>query len=627
MTASYGEAVPRLRSLAYSLPRLRALLAALPDNHCMQYRKVCAAVLSLVCLAARAAGADDLERIGHDYVALERERRPADRFPDRSPPAVAALYAARERLRARLHAIDPRGLEGGSGIAYAILVENLDAVQALAVCRSELWDLNHLSGWQVTLPPRAAAQAVATAVDRERALRLWSSLPAYLDTDIANLRLGLAAGYSVPKTVVRRVLRQIDALLGAQAGMSPFAAPANAPDQEFQVRWRTLVDAEIGPAIHRFADFLRGEYLGRARDTIGIASLPDGARCYAALLRRATTLDRSPRATFALGQATVARSRTELRNMGSALFKVGNPAEILRLAEAAPANRFESTDELLEYSRSMLARSTKMSAAYFYQLPQQPVEIAPMPEYQRGSGISSHYEAVDSTTRPAYFRIDLDHWNTQTRGAAAVTVVHEAIPGHHLQTVSARNVRLPADAAEFSFNGAYVEGWANYVERLCEENGIYDTPFAAIFRRSVLGQSLMIDPAINVMGWSRERVRRQLRALGQTTEQADELIDRVAVQPGQLTSYETGGLEILALREEARAAFGPRFDIREFHERVLEQGDVPLSALRAHVRAWMAARGNLTACVMAGMTTVSGLRSRTPTITTSTPCTGKLPAY
>jgi uncharacterized protein (DUF885 family) len=100
----------------------------------------------------------------------------------------------------------------------------------------------------------------------------------------------------------------------------------------------------------------------------------------------------------------------------------------------------------------------------------------------------------------------------------------------------------------------------------------------------------MIDPAIHVMGWSRERVRRQLLALGQTAEQADELIDRVAVQPAQLTAYETGGLEIAALRQEAQAAFGQRFDIREFHERVLEQGDVPLSALRAHVRAWIASR-------------------------------------
>jgi uncharacterized protein (DUF885 family) len=184
----------------------------------------------------------------------------------------------------------------------------------------------------------------------------------------------------------------------------------------------------------------------------------------------------------------------------------------------------------------------------------------------------------------------LDDWANETRGAAAVTVVHEAIPGHHLQTVIARTVKLPGAASEFSFNAAFVEGWANYAERLCEEAGIYDNPYAAVFRRSVLGESLMIDPAVHVMSWSRNRVRKYLKALGQTNQEADELIDRIAVQPAQLTSYETGGLEILALREEAKAALGSRFDIREFHQRVLESGDVPLSRLSEQVRSWIRLR-------------------------------------
>jgi uncharacterized protein (DUF885 family) len=106
----------------------------------------------------------------------------------------------------------------------------------------------------------------------------------------------------------------------------------------------------------------------------------------------------------------------------------------------------------------------------------------------------------------------------------------------------------------------------------------------------VLGESLMIDPAVHVMGWSRNRVRNYLNALGQTNQEADELIDRIAVQPGQLTSYEPGGLEILALREEAKAALGSRFDIREFHQRVLESGDVPLCRLREQIQSWIRLR-------------------------------------
>jgi len=532
----------------------------------------------------------DIQTIAGDYIALNRANTLGNVLPNRSPEALATLHESQDRLLKRIHAIDSSKLTGSSVTAYAILSEYMESRQAVRACRTELWDINHITGWQVSLPPQAASQSVKTASERESALRRWSLLPGFIDTDIANLRLGIANGYSVPKTVVGRVLRQIDALLSS-GDESPFAQPARqSDDAQFQMEWRLLVSQTINPAIKRFGDFLRNEYLPRARESIGLSVLPDGDRCYAALLRTATTLDRSPRATFELGQATIRRSRVELRSRGRLMFGTEDIREILRRTKMAPANRFKSSDELLAYSAAMLVRSTGMSPALFFTMPQQSIEIAPMPRYQQHSGISSHYEAVDSLTRPAFFRINLDDWANETRGAAAVTVVHEAIPGHHLQTAIARMASLPVVVSEFSFNAAYVEGWANYVERLCEEAGIYDNPYAGIFRRSVLGQSLMIDPAVHVMGWTRGRVRRHLQSLGETGEEADDLIDRIAVQPAQLTSYETGGLEIFALREEARAALGSQFDVREFHQRVLEQGDVPLSALRQHVRAWIRKR-------------------------------------
>ncbi len=533
---------------------------------------------------------DDVQTIARDYLTLNRSNA-RDVFPARSAADREALQASQDRLLQRLHALDPGTLTGPSATAYAIIAETMESLAAVRVCRTELWDINHITGWQVRLPPQAAAQSVETAAARERALRRWSSLPTLIDTDIANLAAGMKAGYTVPRSVVRRVLRQIEALLNMRAGESPFDQPAlDTDDVQFQTEWRSLVSQQINPAIERFRDFLVGEYLPRARDSIGLSAMPDGQRCYAALLRRATTLNRSPRATFDLGRATVRRSRIELKALGRKMFGTENIVRILQLAKAAPANRFTSPAAVIAYSEAMLARSTHMSAAYFLMLPGQAIEIAPMPAYQRNSGISSHYEAVDSVTRPAFYRIDLDHWAEETRGAAAVTLVHETIPGHHLQTAIARTASLPGEAAEFSFNAAYVEGWANYAERLCEEAGIYDNPYAAIFRRSVLGESLMMDPAIHVRGWTRERARKHLQSLGQTRQEADETIDRIAVQPAQLTSYESGGLEIFALREEARAALASRFDVREFHQRVLEQGAVPLGTLRQHVQAWIRSR-------------------------------------
>lgn len=273
--------------------------------------------------------------------------------------------------------------------------------------------------------------------------------------------------------------------------------------------------------------------------------------------------------------------------MGKNLFGTSDIAQILKRVKSNPDNHFDSAQAIVGYANEVLTRSTRMSAAFFFELPRQPIEIKPMLEFQQGSGISSHYEAAGSLTSAAVYRINLDDWQEQTRGAVAVTAVHEAIPGHHLQREAARVTPLPKSFAQLAFNSAYVEGWANYVELLCEEMGVYDTPYSAIFRRSVRGQSLMIDPAIHEKHWNRQRAKAYLRGLDESEQEAEDLIDRISVQPAQLTSYDTGGLAILRLRERAKQAFGPRFDIREFHRQVLGTGAVPLVTLRRQIENWI----------------------------------------
>jgi uncharacterized protein (DUF885 family) len=211
------------------------------------------------------------------------------------------------------------------------------------------------------------------------------------------------------------------------------------------------------------------------------------------------------------------------------------------------------------------------------------VTIEPLASYEADSGIPSHYESVSEDAEVAIFRISFSDWRNETRGAAAVTVVHETIPGHHMQIASARELGQAS-----GFNSAYSEGWANYAERLAEELGIYPDDNAKIFRRSVLGRSLMVDPGIHAFGWSRDRARKFLAASGLDKESADDLIDRIIVQPGQLTSYEVGGMEIYRLREKAKKELGSRFDLRQYHERVLEHGVVSLSTLDTNIEAWIA---------------------------------------
>ena len=202
--------------------------------------------------------------------------------------------------------------------------------------------------------------------------------------------------------------------------------------------------------------------------------------------------------------------------------------------------------------------------------------------------VSSHYEMNANERDPAIFWISTDDWKYETRGAAEITAVHETVPGHHLQIATARALQPPTQLGRLVFDSAYSEGWAHYAEQLSEEQGIDGDDYDLIQRRVVAGRSLVLDTGIHVYGWTREKAEAYAMETGMTKDQADDVIDRIAVEPGQLTSYEVGGLEILSLREEARERLGSRFTLVDFHQRVLEQGVIPLSALRKHMAAWIA---------------------------------------
>jgi uncharacterized protein (DUF885 family) len=214
--------------------------------------------------------------------------------------------------------------------------------------------------------------------------------------------------------------------------------------------------------------------------------------------------------------------------------------------------------------------------------------VEPFPAFQRGTGGSSRYESSVDPAKPAYYRINSETWAEETRGSAEITAVHEGYPGHHMQ-IAIANALGTSRFANLIGNSAFVEGWGRYAEMLAEEAGIYQTDYALMTRRLWPARGMVVDPGIHLMGWTREQAVSFMQESGRFTLADDEdAVDRIAVWPGQLTAYDSGGLEIMALRREAEAALGKRFDIREFHQRVLENGPVPLPRLRSNVQAWIA---------------------------------------
>jgi uncharacterized protein (DUF885 family) len=222
-------------------------------------------------------------------------------------------------------------------------------------------------------------------------------------------------------------------------------------------------------------------------------------------------------------------------------------------------------------------------------MPTQEMRVEPFDAFRRGTGGSSYYQAQVDPEKPAFYRINSESWPTETRGGAEIVAVHEGYPGHHMQASSA-NMIGTSPITKMTGNSAYVEGWARYSEALAEEAGIYRSPYALMTRRLWPARGMVLDPGLHVMGWTRQQVIDFARQSGRFSgPEGDDLVDRMAVWPGQLAAYDSGGLEITALRREAEEALGPRFDVRQFHQRLLESGAIPLTALRANISEWIAA--------------------------------------
>jgi uncharacterized protein (DUF885 family) len=549
---------------------------------------------------AAPSASEEVQALATKMVALSLEADPPTayftglpppthaRFADHGPQALRALERQEDALWARLNALDAKALQGTDLTTYAVLREMLEANRGLRVCHAEQWAVSHMFGWQLQFPEIAGKQPVETAALREQALQRWRSVPRYVDTEIAQLRAGLAQGYSVPKSVVRRVLKQLDGLLAAKPEESAFASPAKrSDDAAFQKAFTAVLSTRVYPALRKYRQFLEKTYLPKARDSLALSALPNGKACYAAYLRYFTTLDRPPQEVFELGQQTVAKNVAEVKALGQKAFGTSDFAEIIARLKTDPANHFTSEEEVFRYTRELVEKAQQACTGSFLKMPSRAIEVHPYPDYMKGSGVSSHYEFEPDPAKPSRYMLQLDDWKEQLRSDAAITAVHEAWPGHHLQIATA-DATAQNELSRLAFNAAYIEGWARYAEALSEELGLYDNDTTKMARRAWPARGMVADPGLHLYGWTREQVTAYARETGRFNQAvAEELADRIAVMPGQLTAYDSGGLEFRALRSQAEAALGPRFDLRQFHQVVLENGNLPLLQLRVNVEAWI----------------------------------------
>ncbi|AXC09929.1 hypothetical protein ACPOL_0554 [Acidisarcina polymorpha] len=512
-------------------------------------------------------------------------------FADRSPQALSVHdQEEREDLTALL-ALPVASLAQSDRATYVNLRERLESDLQLRVCKTELWNVNHFDGWQSEFAEVAERQPVDSAEERKQALRRWRSMPQYLDVEIANLRVGLSLHYSVPQSVVRRVIQQMNTLVVVDPRQSVFYSPAKrSGNAAFQNAFRQIVANRINPALKSYRDFLQTEYLPKAREGVAISDLPNGAACYQAFLRSSTTLERTPEEIYDLGEKTVRENVAEIAKIGEAKYGSTDLPKIVAKIKSNPVEHFRSKDDLLNFSQQFLQQAKEVTAEQLITgMPEQDVVIQPLSPFEEDAGVGSRFQRQPDPGKPAVFLIKLGDWSTETRSDAEIVTIHETVPGHYLQQALARQLQPATRLSKLIDNDAYAEGWARYAETMGEEAKIYDTEDAAVMRRLWPARGMVVDPGLHALHWTRQQAVDYMVSSGHfSADAANDYIDRIAVMPGQLTSYDTGGLEIKALRAEAQARLGARFDLRRFNRAVLDEGVVPLGELRSHLAAWIA---------------------------------------
>jgi uncharacterized protein (DUF885 family) len=519
-----------------------------------------------------------------------------DALQDNSLDALRLWQAREDGWLKALQQIDPATINASSLRAtQAILRETLEGAIAARVCRTELWTVSQfVNGWQVQDGYLVTIQPIGTDEARKDALARWSKLPAYIDKEIANLREGLKAGYSAPKGNVRLAIDQMNTLIATPLAESPFDSPSvRDKTPEFQRSFDLLVREQLVPAFTRYRDFLQGEYLSAAREAVGVSANPNGAACYDASVRYFSSLPRTAKEVHATGLEQVARLDAEMKAIGERSFGTGDVPKLLERVRTDKAYLFKNREQLIGYSQAALARSKAAMREWFGLVPAADVVIQPYPKFREKSGPNEYNPPAEDGSRPAVFFINAYKAETKSRAPAESTAFHETIPGHHLQGAIALERKEIHPIGRYLGNAGYQEGWALYTERLADEMKLYSGDLdrlGMLSSQALRAVRLVVDSGLHALGWTRQQAIDFM--LAHTAEPKDDVvseIDRYIIYPGQATAYMLGAIEITRLRDEAKQAMGARFDVKAFHDRVLEDGAVPVSFLGEKIRTWSTA--------------------------------------
>ncbi|MCP4299348.1 MAG: DUF885 domain-containing protein [Gammaproteobacteria bacterium] len=517
---------------------------------------------------------------------------PSNRFGDHSAKSIIVWDQKVEQWLQQMVGIDPRALNGTpEATTYLFTLDRLQAIVDRRICRSELWNISPTwTGWQTTVNETLAVQPVQTPQQRTAALARLADLPRLVDTEISNLRQGVETGYLAPTSNVAAVAGQMRSLLEMPSDDSPLFSPAlRSSDKEFVDNYRGLLETDVKAALTRYRDYLIGEYQGR--EQIGVRENPEGATCYAASVRYWSSLPMDPADIHRAGLTNMSRIQSEMLAVAKESFGTDDVGALLQDLKTNPLYTFSSEQEMLDHVNAAVRRGEAAVHEWFGNVPDAEIAVIPYPAYEKNSGGGFYSAGSADGQRPGTYKVGTYNPRGVSKAGQESTAFHESWPGHHLQgTVALRNESLHPILRYMWVSGS-AEGWALYTEKLADEMGLYSS---AVTRMGMLSDEahraarLVVDTGMHVMGWTRQQAIDYLlenTALG--VDNVNYEIDRYAAVPGQATSYLLGSLEIQRLRTRAERELGDDFDIRVFHDRILENGAVTLPMLGMSIETWI----------------------------------------
>jgi uncharacterized protein (DUF885 family) len=530
-----------------------------------------------------------------------------DRFGDYVSEAWMADGLAMEQDALQgLASVDPARLAGEDLLTYQSFrhgrLVNVEGYRYPA----ELLPVHQFSGLHVQfalLGSGRGIQPFVTVRDYDAFLGRMDGFVVWVDQSIANMRSGVDKGFVQPRVVVERVVAQLDALAAAEPKDSTFWRPIEAFPAGISAADRARLTkayagklgGEVLPAYRRLRDFLRDEYLPRARDTVGWSELPNGAEWYAYLVRYHTTTELTPEEVHQLGLAEVARLQTQMERIARQLGHKGDLRSFLDALRADPKQYYAEPQELLSGYEAIRARVDRSMPLLFARTPGAGFQLRRFEDFQARSEAAGSYQPASADgRRPGVFYVNT--WNLPSRPKYTMEslYLHEAVPGHHYQISLAQEATGLPRYRRFAYDTAYGEGWALYAESLGPDLGLYTDAyslFGALTAESWRAARLVVDTGLHARGWTREQAIDYFRAntaLGEADIAAE--VERYIAWPGQALAYKVGQLRILELRRRAEAALGPRFDVRAFHEQVVGSGSLPLAVLEAKIDRWIASQ-------------------------------------